>query len=435
MIFARRALQRCLNELREAFNGDAVDKLAARLNRPGKDRLAAMWEAVVFHALAKHGTLRNEVPLPSGRCPDLSFDDGALRFTADITVVSDEGLDDDNPYDELSDLIEAAKTKLGLPIGGLDLQVKSKDHHSARGIRTTLRLPPRSELPAFVRDRIMPSIRSQMSAGEKLLRITIDDDEAGVDITIDPTKSPYSTGSFGAYYIPKIKDRNPLYNALRAKVGQLRGADGITGVIVGDGDCTALADRRSHWSEVPARDIVEEFLRQYSSIDFVLLLMVRERSRQCHAEPAERWVHPMLVVRRCCQARDQLDALIVKMLSELPKPVAMPVNAALRAREPGYDLGHHGGCTVGRGKIRISSRELMEILAGLRTLEDNGAKYIEASRKMPRRPNPAQIAFLHNLQEGRLPAAISVIKTGEDDGDDWVEFEFGSLDPAISPLS
>ena len=57
-----------------------------------------------------------------------------------------------------------------------------------------------------------------------------------------------------------------------------------------------------------------------------------------------------------------------------------------------------------------------------------------ASRSMPRQPNPVQTAFLRNLQQGRLPVMIAVIKTDENDADDWIEFEFGDPDPAISPL-
>jgi uncharacterized protein YecT (DUF1311 family) len=243
MIFARRTLQRRLDELRATFDSDAVVKLAARLNRPGKDRIAAMWEVAVLHALSKCGPLRNEAPLSSGRRSDVSFDNGALRLIADITSVSDEGLDDDNPYFELSERIEKAKTKLGLPIGGVDLRVKSRHHRSARGTRTVLSLPPRKQLDAFVRDQVVPQLRAQMDAGENLLQIAIDDDEVGLDITIDPLRSPYSSGSFAAYNVPKIKDRNPLYNALKAKAVQLRGAEGVTGVIVGDGDCAALAHR------------------------------------------------------------------------------------------------------------------------------------------------------------------------------------------------
>jgi hypothetical protein len=76
--------------------------------------------------------------------------------------------------------------------------------------------------------------------------------------------------------VPKIKDRNPLYSALKAKAEQLRGAGSITGVIVGDGDCFAFSGRSAHWDEVSTKQIITEFLRQFTSIDFVLLLSVRE---------------------------------------------------------------------------------------------------------------------------------------------------------------
>jgi len=39
MIYQRRALQRRLNELRDVLDSEAVDKLAKRLNRAGKDRV------------------------------------------------------------------------------------------------------------------------------------------------------------------------------------------------------------------------------------------------------------------------------------------------------------------------------------------------------------------------------------------------------------
>lgn len=62
------------------------------------------------------------------------------------------------------------------------------------------------------------------------------------------------------------------------------------------------------------------------------------------------------------------------MLAEFPAPVNMPVNGALRAREADYETGHHGAYGMSKGKIRIGSRELLEILAGLRTLDDNGRR-------------------------------------------------------------
>lgn len=435
MIYPRRALQRRLNELREVLDGEAVDKLAVRLNRAGKDRIAAMWEVVVLHGLSKCGTLHNEAALASGRRPDIDFEQGALRFTADVTTVSDEGLDKDNPYQELSDLIESAKRKLNLPIGGLDLVVRAKHDHTKRGTRTMLMLPPRAKLQEFVRQTIVPQLREQIDAGMPVLRIAIDDGDIGLDVTIDPTKSPYSLGNIAAYDVPKIKDRNPLYYALKGKADQLRGADGLTGVIVGDGDCVALLGRSANRDEVSTRQIIAEFFRQFSSVDFVLLLSVREtRSGWCPIPPPVRRNDASLYVRDRCEAGPALDNLFRAMVEHFPKPAMMPVNGALRAREDGYHLGHHGGYEMSGSKVRIGLREFTEIFAGLRTLQDNGAKNVEAARKLSQEPNRVQAIIVHNLLEGRLPASIEIIKTDENDNDDWVEIRFGEIDPAIAPL-
>lgn len=436
MIYPRRALQRRLDELRDVLDGEAVDKLAERLNRAGKDRVAAMWELVVLHGLSKCGPLQNEVALVSLRRPDILFEQGALRLTADVTAVSDEGLDKDNPYHELSQLIEAAKNKLKLPIGGLDLRVRSKHESTKRGIRTVLVLPPRGKLQEFVRQTIVPQLREQMTAGKFPLRIAIDDDDVGLDITIDPTKSPYSSGSFAAYDVPKIKDRNPLYSALKAKAEQLRGADGITGVIVGDGDCVVLSGRSANRDEVSTMPIVAEFFRQFSSVDFVLLLSVREsRHGWAPYPPPVRQNDASLFVREGCDARSELNTLFQAMIEHFPKPAMVPVNGALRAREDDYDLGHHGGYSMsGSSVVRLGLREFTEIFAGLRTLQDNGAKYVEAARKLPQEPNHLQAIVLRNLMAGRLPESIEIIKTDEEDNDDWVEIRFGEIDPAIAPL-
>ncbi|KTR82480.1 hypothetical protein NS277_13435 [Novosphingobium barchaimii] len=435
MIYERRALQRRLNELRGVIDGELVDALAKRLNRAGKDRVAAMWETVVLHALSKCGTLENEVALASGRRPDIKLITPDQQITADVTAVSDEGLDNDNPYQELGELVRRAKDKLGLPIGGLDIRIRSRHEKTQRGTRTVLLLPPRGKLQSFVHETIVPQLRRQIEAGEKVLRVEMDDEDVGIDITINPLKTPYDSYSFAAYDVPKIKDRNPLYGALKAKANQLRGADGITGVIVGDGDCTALSGRSGSWDEVTADQIIDEFFRQFSSVDFVLLLSTRETEQGSWAAlPPVRKNSCRLRVRQGSPATAQLDALFRSMMEHLPKPGRSPVNGALRAREDDYDLGHHGGYSMSRSKIRIGLREFTEILAGLRTLEDNGAKYVEAARKLSQRPNDMQGYILRNLMEGRLPSSVEVIKTGEDDNDDWVEIQFGDVDPAIAPL-
>lgn len=417
------------------LNGTMVDKLAERLNRAGRDRIAAMWEVAVLHGLSQCGTLRTEVALASGRRPDIEFELNALRFIADVTAVSDEGLDRDNPYQELSNLIEGAKKKLNLPIGGVDLHVRSKNETTKRGTRTVLLLPPRAKLQAFVRDTIMPQLLDQIEAGRSVLCIAIDDDDVRLDITIDPAKSPFSSGSFAAYDVPKIKDRNPLYNALKAKADQLRGAPGLTGIVVGDGDCVALSDRSAGWDDVSTKQIIEEFFRQFSSVDFILLLSIREtRSGWGSTAPPVRRNDTRLFVRHGCDAGPALDTLFRTMIEHLPKPAMMPNNGALRARENNYDLGHHGGYSMSYSKVRLGLREFTEIFAGLRTIQDNGVKYVEAARRLPQKPNPVHAMILRNLGEGRLPASIEIIKTDEDDNDHWIEIHFGDVDPAIAPL-
>lgn len=435
MIYPRRALQRRLDELREGLDGGVVDKLAERLNCPGKDSVAAMWEVVVLHGLSRGGALQNEVALPSGRRPDIVFEQGALRFTADVTAVSDEGLNKDNPYRELHDLIEQAKRKLKLPIGGLDVTVRARHDRTKRGTRTVLMLPPRGRLQQFVSQTVVPLLREQIDAGKTVLRFAIDDDDIGLDITIDPAKSPYSSGSFATYDTPKIKDRNPLYHALRGKADQLRGADGVTGVIVGDGDCVALSRRAANWDEVSTQQIVTEFFRQFSSIDFVLLLSVQEtKSGFGVFPPPVRENVASLFARAGCEARAGLNSLFDAMVRHFPTPTMTPVNGALRAREEGYGLGHHGGYTMSGSKVRMGLREFTEIFAGLRTLRDSGAKNVEAARSHLQDSNPVQAIVVRNLLEGRLPASIEIIKTDENDNDDWIEIHFGEIDPAIAPL-
>lgn len=429
MIYQRRALQRRLNELRGVLDDEAVSKLADRLNRAGKDRLAAMWELIVLHGLSKCGRLQSEVPLASRRRPDILFEKSPLQLTADVTAVSDEGLDKDNPYRELIELIEAAKKKLKLPTGGLDLSIRSKRESTKRGTRTVLLLPSRGKLQDFVRQVVVPKLREQLDQGRFPLRIAIDDGDVGLDITIDPTKAPYNSASFAAYDVPHIKDRNPLYNALKAKAEQLLGAEGVTGIIVGDGGSAALSERSEHWSEVSTRQIVAEFFRQFSSVDFVLLLSAREdRNGWVSCPPPMRQSDARLFVRDGCHVRSELDAVFQTVIKHFPKPAMMPVNGALRACEDRYDLGHHGGYYMsGSTILRLSLREFTEIFAGLGTLKGS-------AQKLPEEPNHVQSIVLSNLMEGRLPEAIEIIKTDEDENDDWVEIRFGEIDPAIAPL-
>lgn len=433
MIFARRALQRRLDELRESLGGDAVDDLVGRLNRPGADRLSAMWEVVLLHPLAVRGTLQHEAPLDSGRRPDVALEIGDLQITADITTVSDEGLDEANPFFELQTLIEAAKTKLGYPIGGLNLQVSSKRQASRGGVRTTLKLPPRSTLRSFVRDKIVPRLREHR-AHRGSFKFSVDEGDIELEVSIDPARGHFSSGGFAAYNVPQIRDRNPLYNALKGKAGQLRGAPGLVGVIVCDGGSRSMLDHPGLRDGLSPSDIVGEFFRQYSSVHFVWLVKVREHRRSWADPRSDRRLLARLLWRPEFTGDARLEALLDEVLAELPRPIMTPVNGALRARETGYGLGFHGGYEMSGSKIRVSLRELTEVLAGLRTFADNGALNVEAARRLGGGRSRIQAYLLACVRDGRLPRSIQIVPGGENETDDWVEIVFGEPDPAVSPF-
>ncbi|MBY5439088.1 hypothetical protein HFO95_20440 [Rhizobium leguminosarum] len=431
MIFARRAIQRRLDAIRDLLDEKDIGQLVRRLNNPGRDRMAAMWEVVVFSALAKLGKLEHEKPLSSGSKPDILFENAAIRFTADVTCVSDDGLDERNPFEELFRLVQAVKSKLRLPPGGLDIRVSAN-----RNTQMTLRLPPRKDLHDFVQNEIRPQIREQMDAGASPIRVLIDDDRAGIEITIDPAGSEFSSGGYAPYDAPTELTSNPLYNALKAKAsGQLRHAAGVKGIIVADGDNAALGNDRVGLGAYSPRQIAMELLRQYSSIDFVLLLAVREGMTITSPSYSMTYVNPILVMREGDARRADFASLFARMVEGFPKPVNSAVNGARRAAERGYDLGNHGGYkTVGDKKIRVSSRELLEVLAGLRVFDDGVALNLAPGGESNGPKSEVTRGFLRALSKGRMPSSISVIRGSDDENDDWIEFEFGDRDPAISPF-
>lgn len=433
MIFSRRALQRRLVELRSVFDPETIDRLAVRLNTADKMRLGAVWETVVLHALTRCGAVQNEVALPSGRRPDIFYEAPALTFIADVTAVSDESIENDNPYREMMSIIEAAKKKLGLPMGGMDIQVGSSREPFRGGTRTTLALPPRGQLQRFVKDRIVPVLREQRDRGDRVLRLSIDDGEASINITIDPSRTPFNTGGFAVYGFRQVKDRTPLFNALKEKARQLRGANGLTGVIVGDAACNTISASLTGSGPTAAHPIIEEFFRQYSSVGFVLLLGVREEQSAWFSSRV-RHNAARLFLRDGLPHRERLEALFGSMVEHLPAPTMTPVNGAFRARETHYDLGYHGAYTLSSQTIKIGLREFTETFAGLRTLADNGARNVIAAREGGLKPNSVELVVRRHLADGRLPTSIRIIKGGEAGDDDWVELEFGVADPAISPF-
>ena len=433
MIFARRAIQRRLDELRPTLGAASVSQFAARLEKTGKDRLAAMWEVVTLHGLSSLGTLQHEVPLETGRKPDIHFENGDISITADITTVSDDGLHEQNPVSTLNELIHREQGDLGLPLGGVHLEVDSREADTGRGRRIELCLPERRRLPELVRNQIAPELRRQMESGAQIFTVSIKDDTTSLKISIDPNKARYSSASYLCYDTPFIRDNNPLYKALKAKSRQLRGASGFVGIIVGDGSSQTFDKSPTGIRHVSTGTIVEEFLRQYSSIDFVFLIsVIGEQQKWYQSGDRRMWLDTGLHFNGDSKVRTSLLTLFTNMLAAFPEPVSTPINASNQAKVRGFGLGHHGGFTMSGNSIKVSAREVLEVLSGRRSVDEINEKRDAASPGGGSDPYTMPRLIESYLSNGRLPTKISIIKTDENDCDDWIELQFGPPDPAIS---
>src|SRR5438034_5346379 len=90
-MFARRSIQKLLNESGGFLMPAQLERLAARLNARNRDAVEAEWELVVLAALASIGAIEHEADLGGSTRLDVRFHALALgRFVADIRTVSDE---------------------------------------------------------------------------------------------------------------------------------------------------------------------------------------------------------------------------------------------------------------------------------------------------------------------------------------------------------
>ena len=116
-MFARRSLQRLLYQLNTTLPLEGQKKLAHELDRKNPSALGYEWELVLLYALVQVGNVAYEGEFASGTTrPDLSFvsAETGIRFVADVTTVSDTGLEEDNPVMRFSRSLYRLKEKYGL---------------------------------------------------------------------------------------------------------------------------------------------------------------------------------------------------------------------------------------------------------------------------------------------------------------------------------
>jgi hypothetical protein len=433
-------MQVCLNELAKTLDNESLQKLADRLNRPYDGRLPAMWELVFLRGLAAAGPLRHETAQSNGRRPDfeLSLSSGthSLTVIGDICTVSDSGLDDKNPVELLSTEITRLAKKFGLNPNHFRYDVHGSRAGAYKTGRMALALPAKPQLQAIIKQRVEPFIGNLVQEPRASAAFEYNDGETVFTVGYDQAQR-YAGGGHLSYDVAVSLTNNPIFKALKAKAAQLRGApeDAIRLIILCDGDCGTMRSKHTSSMSFSARAIAEDFLRQNRSVDLVLLVSVTSSGYDWSSR-GELLMHYELVAARSGPrparlsnaAFETVRAALECAVATLPQPVLEPINAARRCLENGYGLGLSGAYMTDR-TFKISSRVLHELLAGRitsdRFMELHGWDDSSAGRGI------GANTFKRMLESGRLFKTIRV-EPGGDKDDDWLAFEFGTPDPAVS---
>ena len=272
--------------------------------------------------------------------------------------------------------------------------------------------------------------------------------KTGLDEAEIPISEPYrisityrkdataSWSDYPSYTIAYSLTKNPVYTSLKGKAKQLSrsGFEECKGIILCDGSCALLGSQLRGGGNYSGQEIIEDFLRQNSSISFVVTLRVEQPHKGVFGNSQGRRLH--VKVFQSHPARFPLDDEIAQLLQQIPDFLPVPVNTALNAvygieaGEYGIGKTHYGGFEISSTSIRISSRALLDLLAGTtdpsRFAEDHWPKQIRTTEGTN---NP----FAAALARGMTIEAVAV-EHREDEDDDWITFDFSWPDVAMTPF-
>lgn len=436
LVFSRRALQQRLDALESKLDSMALDNLIARMNRKGNGRLPAMWETVWLHAIGEVGPFENERPLPNGTQPDFRFtvpvSGRTVEVIGDITCVSDRGLHENNPVSQFwIELVRHILTSK-LDPNHFRYQIGHHTEGDSANSRIVLRLPPRSHLTDFVKQQVAPWLRELAKSRVAKATTKIVTDEADISLSYDVNQE-FAGGGHAAYNLPTSARRNPVYTQLKKKEDQLRAApdDALRVVILCDAGCHAM-QKSPFTTTLSADEVTDQFLRKSSVLDLVVLVSVEAEN---HYDLNDRRLRvcarvcgtlAALGTRRTTEAGTAVREYLDCALAHLPAPVLDSHNASLRVSISGQSSGNLGIIMTDK-KVRLSARVVLSFLAGKISTEEFQRTYGWHPGSEYKHQNP----FANALERGQLFTASSVQSAGDAD-DDWLEFEFGSPDPAVS---
>jgi len=434
-IFSRRSLQRLLNEAGAFLKPEQLLRYVTRLNDPSADAIAYEWELAILCAFGKLGTLAHEPNLGGSTRPDIYLTPYGVRdpIVLDVAAVSDKGFEERNSYHAFTKEFRrriSVLRKQGIR-GGFRITVGSSPSSLQRTTAPILRLPrPHRFRTVVFNDRFEEFLEAVTKGPSQNYVYSVETEETELTVEYDPRLSGVLTTS-AQYRVAYSKQRNPIANALRQKAQQLKRTrfNGPFGIILCDADCDLLRSKTQAWPTYGAETIIQDFLRQHSSIAVIMTIRVAQFGDRVGPENLKIEYH--LYPNHSGTFNPETSEVIRRMPTLLPRPIKDGCNARnhlewLRQSgklHEGESLW--GGMTVSEPTIKISARAVLELLAGSVSqqifFEEHGFSGM----------NP----FRYKLEKGQLIRSASIEKSPvPEDDDEWLVFEFSGPDPAVSPL-
>jgi hypothetical protein len=435
MIFSRRIIQKILNDNSKLLTFDQVSKHVDALNRANEDSIAFEWEVILLNALSKLGKVTHEPDLGGTSRVDIHFtlySNSKVSFIADIATVSDKGFKQENPVEPFIKELNLQIRKFDLQPNHFSWELKGESLGPYGDRKMKIKIPSRGDFKDFF-DKdfkyFLKKISLNSNSKESYIKKT---ESLDIVISYNPTQRS-QFGNYPSYTTAYSLTKNPIYNTLKRKTDQLKAA-GFGGpkiVFLCDGACGILKDMSHSCTNYGTIDIIDNFLRDNSSIAAVITILIEKPFTPFYG------VGPPEIKFNFIGnsiAPNQLNEELLSRIQSLPKFVPQPANDALNAinrlnskyRKVGKS--NNGGCRMTDKTIRISSRALLDLLSGRTDYEkfQKDHNWFCPPGYEQKLPN----YFERKLKEGRLFSNVYIEKSDNED-DDWITFEFGEPDPAV----
>lgn len=438
--FTRRRLQAMLDELAPLVDARKARDLLARLEKNKVDQaLPAEMELAFLWALSKIGDLDVEPDWwGDDRRPDAYTEHLVAGEPAviEIAAPNDNAISGEQIMDGVAVRIGEFASHLEKDLGDHLYYRFAEERGYEGGVYFRRRLAPDGYvLSDDARSRIERWVTSGAAPGSKLHLI-----EPGLNVEIERTAHRQTRWhNIWSTMPPEAHspDDNPLYKLLTRKLAQLKAARPGTHrfIFLGDAGSTLLnrmdniGDYDPMRRRVSGYQILSHFVQANAHAIDSIVVIAPSRKRTMMGLGELQWQ-----VSVCNRPEFEFDlGPLAALVKHLPQPRFEGYQARSLFRQGAYKPTARGwtrgmnikGRVGGPMEVRISSRALMDLLAGRITAE-------QFRREVGERPGETNI-FKHWLDAGKTIQGLAFEPGGLDEDDDHLVLTLAN-DPGASPL-